>query len=479
MIVRWIFFLLCVNTLYAQVKIFAPQSVVQDEAVVFELQASGEEITFPEISSIEGFPVQKAGTSNQITIVNGQKSKIVNKKFLFYPNRSVQIPSFEVIVDGKTYTTSVKEIELQKAQKTQNSQFDFKIVSDKTNVYLNEPIVVDYLFTYKKDDKIMELALGNMDFEHFWAKKIGDATTKEEGEHITQRLRYVLFAQQSGKLELKPARVIARLMDVGRSYSFFQRPSKQMSIYSNALQFEVEPLPKGVSIVGDFTIESNIDKAHIQASQAVTYTLHIKGEGNLEDLNDITLDIPNATVYSNDAKTTSSFENGKFLSTYTKNFSIVANESFTIPAVKIPYFLVNKKKVQYLTVQTYDITVDAPQGIQKTVTLEKKEKPVRELTKEISDYNGWVYFSFGVLSTVVVLFIGLFVRKKSNEKRVETPLIKSVKKAKSNSELIKILVPYVNKNTALDTLIFELEKNNNLDIKFKKKEIIKILKSDF
>lgn len=479
MILRWIVFLLCVTTLYAEVKIFAPQSVVQNEAVVFELQASGEEITFPEISEIEGFPVQKAGTSNQITIVNGQKSKTVNKKFLFYPNRSVQIPSFEVIVDGKTYTTAVKEVELQKAQKSQNAQFDFKIISDKTKVYLNEPIVVDYLFTYKKDDKIMELALGNMNFEHFWAKKIGDATTKEEGEKVTQRLRYVLFPQKSGHLELKPARVIATLMDVGRSYSFFQRPSKQVSIYSNGIEFEVAPLPAGVNLVGDFNIKANVDTTHIKASQAVTYTVQIKGEGNLEDLNDITLDIPNATVYSNDAQTTSEFENGTFISTYKKSFSIVANESFTIPAVKIPYFLVNKKKIQYLTTKSYDIEVDTAKVTQTPTKLEKKEQLKSETKKETAAFSGWLYFVCGVLSTVVAIFIWMFLARKSKEKTQETPLIKRVKKAKTNSEIIKVLVPYVNKNEALDALIFELEKNNALDIKFKKKEIIKILKSNF
>lgn len=481
MINRWfICFVLLMVSLQASVKVYAPATFIKNEALVFELEAKGEHIEFPSIDTIDGFPVQKAGTSNQITIINGKKSKTVNKKYRLYPTSNIVIPSFSVLIDSKTFTTTPKTITIQEAKKTQHHNFEFKVIANKKKVYVGEPIVVDYIFKYKKDDKILELGLSNLIFEHFWFKKLEDATTKEEGDYIVQELKYLLFPQKSGPLHLSAAKVVATMMDVSSQYSFFQRPTKQIDIYSNALDFEVSALPKGVQLVGDFTINEKLNKEHLQSGEALSYTITIKGHGNLEDMPNIELDIPNATIYANEPQTSFSFEKGEYQSTYSKTFSIVANDSFVIPSVNIPYFLVNKKRVEYLKTKEYTIDVASKKKpsapiLQKAPSFETKEKRVDNVQKE----KPWLYFIYGILTALLLVIFAFYIRKVKGSKKVETSLEKKVKSAKTAKELIQILLPYLSKNKELDALIFELEKRDDLDIKIKKKEIIKILKLSF
>ena len=100
-------FFLFVSTLFADVKLYLPShTLVKNEAFIFVLEAYGNDITFPNISLIDGQIVQEVASSNSTNIINGNITKQIKKTYSFYPTKDFILPSFETIIDGKSYKTN-------------------------------------------------------------------------------------------------------------------------------------------------------------------------------------------------------------------------------------------------------------------------------------------------------------------------------------------------------------------------------------
>lgn len=104
-------FFLFVSTLFADVKLYLPShTLVKNEAFIFVLEAYGNDITFPNISLIDGQIVQEVASSNSTNIINGNITKQIKKTYSFYPTKDFILPSFETIIDGKSYKTNEEKI---------------------------------------------------------------------------------------------------------------------------------------------------------------------------------------------------------------------------------------------------------------------------------------------------------------------------------------------------------------------------------
>ena len=82
-------------------------------------------------------------------------------------------------------------------------------------------------------------------------------------------------------------------------------------IYSNALDLNIKALPSETNLIGDFDIKASVNKSDIKSGEAISFKLEIKGSGNIEDIKDIKLNIPNTTIYENKASVNASYKNNK------------------------------------------------------------------------------------------------------------------------------------------------------------------------
>ena len=476
--------------IYAKVNLKAQDSFFKGEEVVFSITATGGNIEFPDIKNIDGFLLQGAGTSNQTTIINGVRNQSLTKNYAFLPTKDVTIPSFEIKVNGDIEKTKSKTIKMQQVKKTSSKYYDLTIDIDKKDVYVGEEIRFTLKFKYRKDLQIVSLDFAKPQFENFWVKELqSDARQNSKGQFVEQELNYLLFPQKSGKISIDPLKIGVVVVDDrfrGSGYGFFGTgATKTIPVYSNVLNLDVKALPDNTNIIGDFEIFSTIDKTKINAGEAVAYKVIIKGRGNIDDIDEIKLDILNATIYDNPLKKEIDFTNGRYGGTYTKTYSIVAQNNFTIPSISLKYF--DKKSLTVKTVKTksYDIKVNSlPKKETKLQVLDApksktliKEKVVTKVVKT-SDNEKIIFFLLGML--VSVIFISLFFifkNKNKKENKEEISLVKLVKKSNSSQELLKILVVYINIDEQLDSIIYSLENNNaNNNLKKLKKEILNILK---
>jgi len=464
--------------LYSQVTIEAPKTFIAGQGVAFSISASGKNVNFPQINSIDGFAVQNQGTSNQTTIINGKMSQTVIKQYVFYPTKDIIIPSFDIDIDGNVEHTNETKISLQKASKTQSSDFDLTIEIDKKKAYVGEEIVLTITFKYRKNLQLYDLKFSKPTFNNFWSKQLQNKNNIQDNTYNVQKLSFLLFPQKSGVLTISPINIIALLPDLNSRRSLFGSATKKKIIYSNELNIKVEPLPSDVTLIGDFNIKTTVNKNSIKVGEAVSFQLEISGRGNIDDLEEYILDIPKATIYDNKSKKDFNILNGKYGGVYKKSYSIVASDNFTIPAIELKYF--DKISKQIKTVKSKEYTIKVDNTAKSNQQLEIKKGKTKEVIKEKTVYVNASFaeliqtFLFGFLSATLLFGI-IFLLKNKKIQKNELSLEVEIKNCKTITELLKKMTPYVSINTKLDSIIYEMESNKQLNFKKIKRELISIV----
>jgi len=482
-LLKLIFIILIFNTfLFAKIELNSSNIFIEGEAFVFEFEVSGSSVEFPNIDKIGPYVVEQLGTSNSLQLINGNYSEKITKKYRIFPTADFTIPSFEFKIDGQIEKSDERKVIKSTALKTKSQSFDLTISSSKNELYVGEATVLKLAFKYKKGLQITNLGFSQPHFEGFWYKALEDKSTRyEQGSYIVQELQYLLFPQKSGELKINPLKVDVQMIEQNgtRAFGFFTNVPKVYKVYSNELNFKVSSLPNGVDLIGNFDINATVDKTKIKEGESIAYKLSISGMGNFDDILDKKLDIDNAVVYDNKPKIDTRYENGSYLGDYEKVYSIVPSEDIIIPAQTIRYFDQNSKKIVEKKTQEFKIEVENKK-VEKPVVLQKGEKQEddndRVTSSNTNDGDKIFYFVLGALSSLLIIgLLSLVKIKKTKKTKVETPLIKQIKNTKDKRELLKVLVPHINKDSKLDELIYACE--SDTEFTSLKKDIISKIKS--
>ncbi|MGB6327628.1 MAG: BatD family protein [Halarcobacter sp.] len=480
--IRLILILIFLNiSLFANVTLHSPNTFTKGESFIFEYTAVGSSVKFPKIKEIDGFIVESLGTSRSLQVLNGNYSEKISKKYRIVANNEFTIPSFTFIVNDEEVKTNPKKITEQKISKTKSDNFELTLSPSKTSLYVGEELLIKLIFKYKKDIQITNLGFEQPHFENFWHKKVDNSNKRyEQNDYIIQELDFLLFPQKSGKLKISPLRVDVQIMDSSSSaFGFFTASPKLLKIYSNKLEFDIKELPQGISLIGDFNIKAKVDKTKIKQGESVSFKIDIEGRGNFDDIEDIKLNIPKATIYDNKPEVNTKYSNNGYEGKYSKAYSIVSSSSFLIPSITLKYFDKKEKRIVEKTTESFKIEVE--NQVLKELILEKpKEKTLdrKELSVKVQQSTltqKIVYFFFGVLTTILIIGLVSYAKlQKSKKKKDDLPLIKIVKKTKDKNSLMKALLPYLKIDESLDELIYKCE--SEIDFKVLKKQTIDLLK---
>lgn len=482
-IIKYLFFTLLLSTyLFSNVILKVPNTFIKNEPLIFELEVVGNDVVFPKIDSIAGYKVQSAASYSSILNINSKITKKQSKKYRLFPKNDITIPSFTFIIDNKEYKTKSKKITQEKIKKTNSKYADLQIEISKKEVYVGEEFKLKLIFKYRKDLNIVDMGFADINLENFWYKRLDTNKKYEKNNFVYQELEFLMFAQKDGYLPINPLRIDMQVLDVNsNSFSFFSNASTLYKIYSNSLSLKVNPLPQKISLIGDFDIKTSIDKTSINEGESISYKINIKGFGNIEDTKDFKLNLENSTIYENKAKIDTKIKDGKYFGTYEKVFSILPSNNLKIPSITLEYFDKKNKKIITKKSLSYEVKVNKLKVEEKQLeTVNKTNNLIKEkiVRRETTLKEKIFFFSFGFLVCLLIFCLYLYVIKLRIKKTIEQiPLFKLIKKANSKDELIKILVPVLNKEKELDKKIFELEKSKDLnEFKTIQKDILTIIK---
>lgn len=257
--------------------------------------------------------------------------------------------------------------------------------ASKTNIYEQEA----FLLTYKIYTLVDVRGFNNVkmpDFQGFHSQEVTLPQTKQFSlEHYngknyqsTVLSQYVLFPQQTGKLEIAPARFDASIAKAVRSAdpfdAFFNGGSNYVEVKKALITpkiiINVNPLPAGKPAsfsggVGEFSITSSINTRELKTNDAVTIKLVISGSGNMKLIKTPDIRFPkDFEVY--DPKVDNKFtttKNGLSGNKVIEYLAIPRHAgNFKIPAVEFSYFDLKTKGYKTIKTQEYEIKVEKGAG---------------------------------------------------------------------------------------------------------------------
>ena len=267
-------------------------------------------------------------------------------------------------------------------------------------------------------------------------------------------IKYKLTPQKNTSFKIAPQ--IAKIEFLNADYKGFNDKYKYLqkrNVSSNSLDLEVVALPKGVKVIGVYSLQTRVNVKNIKSGEPVKYTVEMLGKGNLQNLDDLELKIDGVAIYEKGSRQTESM--------FVKNFELVSDKSFVIPALTLEYFNKQTKKITQLNAKAYEIIVDG------------KKLPLK-VKKGLSMWEKSAYFVSGIFVVLFVLMVLKVYRSKKQRKK-EPKLIKELQKTNDASLFLKKVVPFLDRDKSLDSLIYKLETMKPKEFKKLKNEIIKKL----
>ena len=301
---------------------------------------------------------------------------------------------------------------------------------------VGEECILSLNFDYKN---LEEYEIEEADFENFESILIEDEESKDETGTWHVRQKYKMIPNKSGLLKLKPLKIHIEMIEEQYQQRYNKNKYlKKFNLFSQPITMNIKPLPQNITITGDYQLYAHIDKNSTLKGNPIHFSISLKGMGNIENLDFLSLNIPNTTIYE------------KTKEPYKKSFDILSNQSFTIPPIILRYYNQKTKQITLLSTLAFDINV-----------IEGKNK------KHPFQKNIWISFTLLLLIELLWFSSLLF---ETNE---EQALKKQLKRCKNKEELLKKLMPYLYKDRQLMRLIYELEEIEEKKFKTLKKEILK------
>ena len=358
--------------------------------VDFTMNKDGDNFNPPDFS---GFRVLM-GPSQSISSswINGVRSYSKTYSYTLAPTArgKFTIKQATIVIDGKTFKSLAKTIEVTSAVDKPSDQMTADDVADenlhlvaevsKTNPYLNEAVSVVYKLYVSPTISVSNYQpLDNPKYNNFWSQDIKvSSLNAQNGTYKGKPYRYVilkrvvLYPQKAGKLEIEPLSLDVTV-DVptnkrdffgGRVYSQTNKTVSAGKRTINVKSLPVKNQPADFNgAVGDFDFSVTTSKTSLNASESLQAIVEISGKGNLKLFKLPEPVLPSSLEvyepeFTEKVRTTLSGMQGKV----SNNFTIVPSfrGKYPIPPIQFSYF--NPKTEKYTTLSSDEIIVNVLEG---------------------------------------------------------------------------------------------------------------------
>lgn len=360
--------------------------------VTVDRAAGGSE---PVLPALDGFSLLGTSSGTQISIINGDMSVLMAYTYYLQPTQvgELVIPPFSTTANGQTYQT--EPILITVAQGTGQFQpavpglavpnpgalpslqpgtmppadgtlppppgltgqeYYAEAVIDNANPWQGEQVIYSFRF-FQGASLLVEPNYTPPDFTGFWHDRQAEQTTytTEAGgrTYFVTEIQTVLFPTVSGPVTIGPS-----TLEIPGG--FF---SNGQTLTTDPIALDVRPLPDNpppgfTGGVGQFSLQSLVDKTSSQVNDAVTLQVTLSGVGNMETLADLTWDVgPGWRAFDAQVESTSDFVNGRLQGSriYEQLLVPVQPGALTIEPISFTYF--DPLSGDYQTVSTQPIVV--------------------------------------------------------------------------------------------------------------------------
>jgi hypothetical protein len=395
----------------------------------------------------------------------------------------------------------------REAAPASGSELFLRLLLSTREVYVGQPVTATLkLYTRINLSGINDLRYP--DFKGFLREDIETPPLKNLESEVIDGVQYgtgvlqrfVLYPQISGDLRVDTVHITALVQQrTGASDPFFSDPffdnffsnvtTVAMKVSTKPAVIKVKPLPEPRpadfhGAVGSFDLSSSLSKTDVEVNDAMTYTLTLKGTGNLNLAGAPVINFPQG-IEKYDPKVTVK-SSGTSTGTKTFEFLLIPRNTGTFQLPPVSYTVFDATKEKYITLRTegYTVNVTGSTGAGETSTpAYVPGEEVKYLGQDIRYFrNGesrldfrpsslvsrtyyWLWFALALFLTVVILLLrreqmkrnadikGLRNRKASKVARRRLSkarsLLDTAKPEMANAELAKALWGYLGDKLAI------------------------------
>lgn len=401
MVVLFGWFLGLHGVLAQHVEVSAPDVVRAGERfqVSYTVDAKPEDLQVGEWGTLQVLMGPSVGYSASTQIINGKMSQSYSYTYTYVCRATqpgdVQIPGAVAVVGGQEYRSEPLRLTVlaanspvpprggasgrsagqqpgqSEAQGTENpDDLLVDVELSHREVYQGQPIVAT-LKLYARIGLVGFEDLQFPDFKGFWAKELPTSSQVRFVPDVHNGKRYnvgvlrqfLLYPQQTGKVEIPPLRASIECRVEGSPRSFFDEfmgtfRTEVRTVASKAKTVTVKPLPSGAphsfsGAVGQFTLRAAIGDTVLTTNQAVNYTVTISGVGNFHLLGNPAIAFPSTLeVYDPVPKANYAIKGSNQQGQITYDYVIIprAPGKIEVPAYEFSYF--DLEQGCYKTVRT-------------------------------------------------------------------------------------------------------------------------------
>lgn len=370
-----------------------------------------------DLGSTTGFEIYSAGTSQSISIVNGQVSSSITYTYLLSPRGEGEftIGPFEARIGGEAATAPAIRIRVTPGASSgapppresaprpsrggEARDVFLTTALDKKDAYVGEAIILSFrLYTRVRFAGDPEYEPPST--EGFWKEDLPPQRRFFDDwgglRYSVTEVKSALFPTRPGRLVVGPAR-LAYVEDaffsadpfdllLGRGTS--RRRGAKETIRSDSIAVRVLPLPEAGrppdfgGAVGSFTLQASLDKTETAANEPVTLALTIEGEGNIQAATVPEPRVPESfKVYDSGTSTETSKEGYRVRGkkTYTRVLVPRYGGDYEIAPVSFSYFDPDEGEYVTRTAGPFRVRVDGPPPEEETDRMEiaRKEEDIR------------------------------------------------------------------------------------------------------
>jgi hypothetical protein len=304
----------------------------------YVINANVSDLEIPGITDFQLLGGPSTSSSTSIQIINGKTTRSVQYTYTYYL-RALKEGTFTIApatakYKGKTYQSNTVTVEVisgsgsqqqsqtapgqtqPQAQDQANIQSGddvfVRLYVDKHSAYLGEQIVAWVKIYTKIQLSGLSQGYKGPEFTGFYKQPVEiPQLTNLEAENVNGEVYYtgtiqkvVLYPQKTGEITIEPfdLGVTIRQQVKSRSRGFFDDffgPTVQdipRTITSKAVKIKVKPLPEKpqsfTGAVGNFTLQTSVDKNALRTNEALTYKVTITGKGNIKLIDEPNVSFP-------------------------------------------------------------------------------------------------------------------------------------------------------------------------------------------
>jgi len=282
-----------------------------------------------------------------------------------------------------------------------------RAIIDKRKVYKGEQVTVVYKL-YTRLTIASQMSINKLpQYQGFWAEELETASNITFNTEVVNGKQFrvgvlkkvALFPTQTGKLKVTPFELTVPLqLKAKRSRNifddFFGDPfgrgeTVEHNAVSNTIKVDVLPLPTEGKpenfhgAVGDFKMETAMNKTSTKTNEPLTLNVSISGTGNFELLEMPEINLPNG-FEKYEPKITENVKNrGKIRGSKKGEYLFVPRVVGIreIPAIEFSYFDPAKKK--YVSLKSDPFTLNIEQGEQVVNTEVISKEDIQQLGSDI------------------------------------------------------------------------------------------------